>query len=66
MFENGNNEVVVTDIKMPFWSRVSFMIKWAFAAIPAMFVLAVIGVIISLVLSLIFGLSLAGLRSLHN
>jgi len=36
--------VVVTDIKMPFWSMVIFMVKWAIAAIPALLLLAAVGV----------------------
>ena len=36
--ENGKN-VVVTDIRMPFWSMVVFMVKWAIAAIPALVIL---------------------------
>ncbi len=35
--------VVVTDIRMPFWSMVMFMVKWAIAAIPALLLLAIIG-----------------------
>ena len=35
-------KVVVTDIRMPFWSMVVFMIKWVFASIPAMIVLSLI------------------------
>lgn len=35
------NEVVITDIKMPFWSMVVFMVKWTIAAIPAFFILAI-------------------------
>lgn len=34
--------VIVTDIRMPFWSMVVFMIKWVFASIPAMLVLSII------------------------
>jgi len=42
----GPPRVVVTDVDMPFWSMVSFMIKWAFASIPAMIIIsAVIGAI---------------------
>lgn len=37
------NGVVVTDIKMSFWSMVVFMVKWAIAAIPAMLILFVLG-----------------------
>jgi hypothetical protein len=36
--ENGKN-VVVTDIRMPLWSMVLFMVKWAIAAIPALVIL---------------------------
>lgn len=39
------NEVVITDIRMPFWSMVVFMVKWAIAAIPAIIILAVLGAI---------------------
>lgn len=38
------NEVVITDIKMPFWSMVGFMVKWAIAAIPAIIILVFLGV----------------------
>jgi len=37
-------KVVVTDIRMPFMSMVTFMVKWALASIPAMFVIAAVGV----------------------
>lgn len=36
------NEVVIKDIQMPFWSMVTFMVKWAFASIPAMIIVAII------------------------
>lgn len=39
------NEVVITDIKMPFWSMVVFMVKWAIAAIPAIIILWLLGII---------------------
>jgi len=35
---NGKN-IVVTDIRIPFWSMVVFMVKWAIAAIPALVIL---------------------------
>jgi hypothetical protein len=38
--------VVVTDIRMPFWSMVVFMVKWAIAAIPAFLILIVIWAVI--------------------
>lgn len=34
--------VIVADIDMPFWSMVNFMIKWALASVPALFILALI------------------------
>ena len=37
-----SGEVVIVDVKMPFWSMVVFMVKWAFAAIPAMIIIGVV------------------------
>lgn len=39
MSDNEIQRVVVSDIRMPFWSMVIFMVKWAIAAIPALVVL---------------------------
>jgi hypothetical protein len=38
----NRQEVVVTDIKMPFMSMVVFMIKWAIASIPAFMLLSIL------------------------
>lgn len=35
-------EVVVVDIKIPFWSMVILMVKWVVAAIPAFIILFVL------------------------
>ncbi len=40
MPEQATQSVVVTDIRMPFWSMVLFMIKWSVASIPAIIILA--------------------------
>ncbi len=48
------NEVIITDIKMPFWSMVIFMVKWAIAAIPAMFILVIL---VSILTGIINGLA---------
>ena len=48
-------EVVVTDIKIPFWSMVVLMVKWAIAAIPAVIILIVIATFVSVVLGMIPG-----------
>lgn len=39
-----SREVIVVDVKMRFGSMVVFMVKWAVASIPALLILAVIGV----------------------
>jgi hypothetical protein len=39
-----NNQVTVVDVKMPFTSMVVFMVKWSLAALPAMLILILIGV----------------------
>ena len=41
MTEESKNQVTVVDVKMPFWSMVIFMVKWAIAAIPALIILIV-------------------------
>jgi len=35
-------EVIIVDINMKFWSMVWFMVKWAVATIPAIFILLAI------------------------
>lgn len=47
--------VVVTDIRMPFWSMVLFMVKWVFASIPAMIIFSLVAGVIMTVLTLLFG-----------
>jgi len=43
------HEVVVVDIKIPFWSMVVLLVKWAFAAIPAVIIVfAVVGALSAL------------------
>lgn len=39
--------VRIVDIKMPFGSMVVFMVKWAIAAIPAIIILALVGLLVS-------------------
>ena len=43
--EANIQRIVVTDIHMPFWSMVIFMVKWALASIPAIIILTVIAVL---------------------
>lgn len=47
----NRQEVVVTDIRMPFLSMVVFMIKWAVAAIPAFLILSALFGVVSMLFS---------------
>ncbi len=53
----GLQEVIIKNFKMPFWSMVGFMIKWALASIPAIIILTII---VSFAISIIGGI-LAGI-----
>ncbi|MEL0629777.1 hypothetical protein [Psychromonas aquatilis] len=48
--DNDKQNVIVRDIKMPFWSMVEFMVKWAIASIPALIILLVVFSLISKIL----------------
>jgi hypothetical protein len=50
-----DNEVVVTNIKMPFISMVVFMVKLAIATIPAMIVLGAVGTLTFTLVNLFLG-----------
>lgn len=67
MQQFGRQEVVVTDIKMPFWSIVAFMLKWSIATIPAVLILffALIGfAVLGLFVLGLFGLGAQSLQGL--
>jgi len=49
------NEVCITDIDMSFSSMIVFMVKWAFASIPAFIIIAIIVFAISAILSAVVG-----------
>ncbi|TJY63096.1 hypothetical protein E4T66_05135 [Sinimarinibacterium sp. CAU 1509] len=55
--EDQSSRVIVTDIQMPFWSMVTFMVKWVIAAIPAMLILMFIGLFAYSALSALGALS---------
>ena len=48
----GRTDVVVRDIRMPFWSMVVFLVKLAIAAIPAAIIITSI---VAAVVMLVFG-----------
>jgi hypothetical protein len=50
MNADKDNRVIVTDIRMPFMSMVTFMVKWAIAAIPAFIILSIIATAVMAVL----------------
>ena len=52
---DDRREMVVIDIKIPFVSMVILMVKWAIAAIPALFILFIIGALLSMILGMMFG-----------
>jgi len=51
---NEKNEVVVVDVKIPFWSMVTLLVKWALASIPALIILFFVGVALSALFGVIF------------
>lgn len=55
MNEDGNQYVVVTDIRMSFLSMVVFMVKWVVASIPAFIILSLIGSMLMMLLSGMMG-----------
>ena len=50
------HEVVVTDVKIPFWSLVVLMVKVAVAAIPATIILALAWGLVAGLLNSLFGM----------
>ena len=54
LLENNKQEIIVTDIKMPFMSMVVFMVKFAIASIPAFIILSIIFAILGAVFGGIF------------
>lgn len=53
MDQDSQRQVVVTDIRMPFWSMVAFMVKWVIASIPAFLILGMLWVLLMAVLNML-------------
>jgi hypothetical protein len=47
-------EVVVIDVKIPFWSMVVLLVKWSIAAIPAVIILVMLATAASMLLGALF------------
>ena len=60
------HRVAIADIQIPFWRMVAIIIKWTFAAIPAVIIISVIfgiiGAIVGGGLMAILGTSIPGLK----
>jgi len=46
MVDRDETRVVVTDVRIPFWSMVALLVKLSIAAIPAYLILIAIGLLI--------------------
>jgi len=57
----NTNRVVITDVKIPFMSMVTLMVKWVLASIPAFLILAILGGIVTAIFGGIFGGFFAGM-----
>jgi hypothetical protein len=44
--DNETQNVVITNVKMPFFSMVFFMLKWVLAAIPALILIGIISALL--------------------
>jgi len=61
--DNDNQNVVITNIKMPFFSMVIFMLKWVLASIPALILIGFISILVYLGFD-ILGLNLSDMSKM--
>ena len=47
MNTENTNQVVVTNINMPFLNMVLFMVKWTIATLPAVLIIGTLGAIVA-------------------
>ena len=50
-----SEEVVVTDVRIPFGSMIVLILKWTLASIPAMIVLVILGTLAAGIVAGMFG-----------
>ncbi len=55
-----SEEVIVTDVRIPFGSMVVLILKWAFASIPAMIGLVILGMLAAGIFAGMFGAIVGG------
>ena len=57
---DATREVVVVDVKIPFLSMVTLLVKWALASIPAIIILFALGALLSALFGGIFHWGIMG------
>ncbi len=55
-----SEEVVVTDVRIPFGSMVVLILKWTLASIPAMIVMVILGMVAAGIFAGVFGAMFSG------
>lgn len=55
-----SEEVIVTDIRIPFGSMVVLNLKWTLASIPAMIILVILGMLAAGIVGGMFGAIVGG------
>ena len=53
--KSGATQTVIVGVDIPFWELVKLIIKYSFAAIPAMLIIGAIFTVPFLILSAVFG-----------
>lgn len=59
-------QVVIKDIDIPFWSLVRILVNLSVAAIPAMIILWIIGMILTVLLMIITGVGAGVLEKINQ
>ena len=62
--DNESQNVIITDIKMSFFSMVIFMVKWTLATIPALIIVSILVAI--LLVGFSFVAPMLGLEDLYR
>ena len=55
-----SEEIIVTDIRIPFGSMVVLILKWTLASIPAMIILVILGTIAAGIVGGVFSAIIGG------
>jgi hypothetical protein len=55
MSQPERTQVTVVDVKIPFWSMVILLVKWALAAIPAIIILVALSTVLTMLFAFVTG-----------